>query len=151
MSALLPDAVILDTNVFVGAGFRDSSASSEIVGRVEAGELCLVWNAATRRETKRVLRQIPPLDWDRVAHLFRDEHRYDRPLDADRYGHVAGAMDREFLALAEATGTVLVTSDGDLLDVRGTASVPVLSPSEYLNRLESLRRAPGPAPPGPRS
>lgn len=142
----MSDAVILDTNVFVGAGFRDSSASSEIVGRLEDGELYLVWNAATRRETERILRRIPPLGWDRVAHLFRDEHRYERPIDTSGYGHVAGTMDREFLALAEATGTPLVSSDSDLLGVRGTASVPVLSPSEYLGRLESPRRPSGSSP-----
>lgn len=133
-------AVVLDTNVFVGAGFNTSSASRRILARVEAGELRLVWNEATRRETARILEQIPPLDWAPVAHLFQDADRYDGDLDPDTHQDVAGAMDRVFLALAEAAQVPLVTSDRDLLDVRERARVPVLTPGEYLRGLEGASR-----------
>lgn len=132
----LPDAVILDTNVFVAAGFNDDSASRRILDLAEEGALRLVWNDATRRETQRILRRIPPLRWERFAGLFGDENRRDDALDLDRYGHVTGRMDRVFLALAEATDTPLVSSDSHLLEVRDRARVPVLTPAEYLRRVE---------------
>src|SRR2546425_7311092 len=69
-------AAILDTNVFVAAGFKPSSRSARIVDAVRAGRLRMVWNDATRREIERVLSRIPPLRGEDVSELFRDEDRY---------------------------------------------------------------------------
>ena len=54
---------ILDTNVFVAAGFNPASASARLLGAVGAGRRELVWSEATRRETRAVLERIPRLRW----------------------------------------------------------------------------------------
>ncbi|MGZ3667280.1 MAG: PIN domain-containing protein, partial [Ktedonobacterales bacterium] len=56
-----PLSVVLDTNVFVAAGFNPHSASARLVDAVKRGEIRMVWNDATRREIERIVRQIPPL------------------------------------------------------------------------------------------
>ena len=61
---------ILDTNVFVGAGFNRRSASARLLRAVRDGELVMVWSAATQAETERILRKIPPLSWEAVVDLF---------------------------------------------------------------------------------
>ena len=48
-----PPAVVLDTNVFVAAGFNPRSASARIVDAVKHGQVRMVWNDATRREPAR--------------------------------------------------------------------------------------------------
>jgi len=128
---------VLDTNVIVAAGFRPASASGRILDRVRAGALRLVWNERTREETERILRRIPPLDWDAVADLFRPENRCEHRLDPARHEHLSGSLDREFLALAEAAGVTLVTADGELLATRARSPIPVASAGEYLSREDS--------------
>ena len=59
--------VVIDTNVFVAAGFNTRSASARILSAVREGRCQLVWNEPTRRETETILRRIPRLDWQRVA------------------------------------------------------------------------------------
>lgn len=67
--------VVLDTNVFVAAGFYAQSHSARLIERVRRGQLRMVWTESTRAETRYVLEKIPPLDWDALADLFRDENR----------------------------------------------------------------------------
>ena len=129
---LLSRTIAIDTNVFVAAGFNPSSAARQVLARVERRELDLVWNARTRNETEHILTQIPRLDWADFSALFREELRLDEALDLCRYTYVSGELDREFLALAEATGAILVTNDSDLLIPRDQADVPILTPSEFL-------------------
>jgi uncharacterized protein len=127
-------AAILDTNVFVGAGFNPSSSSAKLVEAVRAGRLRMVWSEATRDEVERVLSRIPPLSWARVAGLFRQEDEYrgeTRPLD---FGYVRDPADRKFAALADAADTSLVTSDDDLLRDRQRARVAILTPTEFVLR-----------------
>ncbi len=108
--------VVLDTNVFVGAGFNPGSASAELIAAVRSGDLRMAWSEATRAETRRILEKIPPLSWDDVADVFRDEWRVDVDLDEDRFSEVPDPEDRKFVALATAANAVLVSSDGHLLD-----------------------------------
>lgn len=124
-------AVVVDTNVFVAAGFRPDSASRGLLEAIRSGEVRLVWNEATRRETERVIRKIPPLSWERCAELFRDEDRRDLETYPEAYGFVPDPDDRKFAALAEACGVPLVTSDEHLLGVRERLGVPVLTPSQW--------------------
>jgi predicted nucleic acid-binding protein len=42
-------SVVLDTNVFVAAGFNPRNASTKIVEAVKLEQLRMVWNEATRR------------------------------------------------------------------------------------------------------
>jgi len=126
--------VVLDTNVFVAASFRPRSGSARILDRVRRGDLPMVWSEATRRETRRILRKIPPLAWDAVADLFRDEDGLDGEPDAGDLDHIPDPTDRKFAAVARAAGAVLVSADHDLLGSRDSGEVTILSPAEFLNR-----------------
>lgn len=134
-STTIPDApppgriprVVLDTNVFVGAGFNPGSASAEMIEAVRAGELRMAWSEATRAETQRVVEKIPPLArdgaWARFEEAFREEGRVEVTLDEARFSEVPDPADRKFAALAAQAGAILVSSDRHLLD-----HVPALAP-----------------------
>jgi hypothetical protein len=74
--------IVIDTNVFVAAGFNSKIASARILAAIREGRLQLVWNEPTRRETEMILRRIPHLGWDKFADLFRPERC--RPDGVDR-------------------------------------------------------------------
>jgi len=132
--------VVLDTNVFVAAGFRTKSDSARILRAVRATDLRMVWDEETRRETRRVLERIPPLSWADVADLFRNEDRWPTTTDPGRFGQVPDATDRKFAALAHASGAVLISQDDDLLAHPERIDVLVLTPSEFLSdRWATLR------------
>jgi predicted nucleic acid-binding protein len=123
--------VILDTNVFVAAGFNPGSSSARILDAVEAGDLRMVWNEATRCETETILRQIPPLSWERWAGLFRGSDHYQGDTHPQRFMYVADPDDRKFAALAAATRAILVTNDEHLLAHREEASLAIRSPAQF--------------------
>ena len=131
MAARLPRA-ILDTNVFVGAGFRRQSASGRLIDAVRQGRLAMVWCPATQAETRHVLTKIPPLSWDSVADLFRPGHRADDP-DPGLAGFVTDREDRKFAALSLATGVPVITSDDDLL--RHAGRLDVWTPGAFAARI----------------
>ncbi|NKB88456.1 MAG: hypothetical protein GKS06_09565 [Acidobacteria bacterium] len=125
--------MVVDTNVFVAAGFNEGSASARILESARAGEFAIRWNQRTRGETQRILSQIPPLSWSRVAALFLPELEITAPLDTGPFDFVKGEVDREFVALADASNSTLVSSDDDLLGPRSRLPVRVFSPSEFLS------------------
>lgn len=126
--------VVLDTNIFVAAGFNPRSASAEIIGEVRAGRLRLIWDEATRRETEAVVRRIPPLSWETFAGLFQEEHRYEGKVHPGEFEDVPDAADRKFAALAAAADAALVTNDGDLLGSLPADRVRVLTPATFVTR-----------------
>jgi predicted nucleic acid-binding protein len=131
----MPDtAVILDTNIFVAAGFNPKSASAGIVEQVRSGQLRMIWNEQTRRETQHVVSRIPPLSWSRVAELFREDDRYSGKTSPEKFDYIPDADDRKFAALSDATGAVLITNDDHLLSNRHRARLHVLTPREYRER-----------------
>jgi predicted nucleic acid-binding protein len=123
--------VVLDTNVVVAAGFNPRSASAKIVDAVKHGDLRMVWDDATRRETERMVRRIPPLRGLDVGELFRPPDRFTGPTDRDRFADIPDAEDRKFAALAFAAGAVLVSSDEHLLGYRGDVALTVLGPGAF--------------------
>lgn len=131
--------VVLDTNVWVAAGFRPRSASGHIVDEVRGGRVALTWDVATRAETRRIVSRIPPLSWEAIAPLFREEHRFAGPVDAARFAHVPDPEDRKFAALAAAAGAILITMDRDLLDGRAGAAAAIVTPREFLDRAGAPR------------
>lgn len=135
-SDIRPRRAILDTNLFVGSGFNADSASRRLVDAVRAGELVLVWNEATRRETLAVLRKIPPLSHEEVEELFGEEGRFDGETAPEEFGLVGDPTDRKFAALAQATGVPVVSNDADLLGPREALDVSVFTPSEFVRELE---------------
>jgi uncharacterized protein len=138
-----PGEVVLDTNVFVAAGFNPGSHSARLVEAVRDGRLRMIWDDATREETEHVMRQIPPLSWTRVADLFRTEDRFGGSTHPEAYGFVPDPADRKFAALAEAAQAPLVTSDAGLLNARARMAVLVLKPSEFARRFGALYRQSG--------
>jgi len=126
-------AAVIDTNIFVAAGFRPRSASARLLQAVRDGEVRMVWNDDTRRETERIVRKIPPLRWESFADLFREEDRCTAETHPQRFAFVPDPDDRKFAALAEACGAVLITSDAHLLRVRDRIAVPVLTPGELVD------------------
>ena len=130
----MQEAVILDTNVFVAAGFNRHSASARILDCVRLGRLRMIWDYQTRGETQHILNRIPPLSWSGVAELFRNEDCHHGGTAAENFAYIRDPDDRKFAALADATGAVLLTNDDDLL--RARARLKVLTPREYWDRLQ---------------
>jgi uncharacterized protein len=124
-------AVLLDTNVFVAAGFKPKSHSAKIVGLVRDGLLRMVWNEQTREETAFILCKIPPLSWDAITELFRPEDCYTGNLFPERFNQISDRADIKFAALADATDAVLITMDRDLLSIRDSVAIAILTPSEF--------------------
>lgn len=129
-------AIILDTNIFVAAGFNRASTSSHILEAVRAGSLHMVWNEQTRRETQFILKTIPPLSWEHVTDLFHEEDRYDGETAPAEFDYVPDEDDRKYAALAAATGAILITNDDHLLDYREQSGLEILTPGEYWEKYQ---------------
>ncbi|MCI0709343.1 MAG: PIN domain-containing protein [Chloroflexi bacterium] len=124
--------IVLDTNVFVAAGFNPRSHAAAIVRAVEDGDFTFVWNGPTRAETRQILEKIPPLSWERFEHLFQPENEYTGEVHPDHFGQVPDVGDRRFAALADTAGAVLVSNDDHLLSVRDQLEITVLTTGEFL-------------------
>lgn len=125
-------AVVIDTNIFVAAGFRPKSDSGRILQQVRNGSLRLIWNQEIYRETQRILQKIPPLSWTSVANLFQEENHYRELTHPENFDHVPDPEDRKFAALAAQVGVVLISLDQHLLMGREQSPVPILTPSEFV-------------------
>ncbi|MEM9567342.1 MAG: PIN domain-containing protein [Cyanobacteria bacterium P01_E01_bin.34] len=123
--------IILDTNVFVAAGFNRRSRSAQLVERVRTHQLQMVWHPLTRKETQFIVGKIPPLSWEAISNLFEPEGEYIGELVLESYDYIADSEDRKFAALCHATQTPLVTMDRGLLAARDVDSLPILSPHEF--------------------
>ena len=126
--------IVIDTNVFVAAGFNPRSAASRILAGVREGRFQLIWNEPTRRETEAILRQIPHLDWERVADLFQPKTEFLGHVDPESFVFVPDPEDRKFAALSVATQTPLVTNDNHLLSHEDRIGVDVLTSRAFLAR-----------------
>jgi putative PIN family toxin of toxin-antitoxin system len=130
MSRRLP--VVIDTNVFVAAGFHPRSDAARVLQAVADGRLCMKWTEETRRETRMILKRIPPLSWERVAALFAESGRFDAPTHPEQFGQIVDPDDRKFAALAYRADAVLITQDDDLLSARSNMAVTVETASEFV-------------------
>jgi predicted nucleic acid-binding protein len=126
--------VVLDTNVFVAAGFKPRSASAKIVDAVKRGQLRMVWNDATRQEIERIMRQIPPLRTRPVAELCHPADRVTVPTHPERFADIPDPDDRKFAALADAAGAIVISNDEHLLGYRGAPDLTVLTPAAFWRR-----------------
>jgi predicted nucleic acid-binding protein len=125
---------VLDTNVFVAAGFNPASASAQLLDEIRRGRLALIWNEATRNEVRAVLKQIPKLRWEDVAPLFRPETEYREELDFSEVEFVEDPQDRKFAALTLSSGAALVSADDHLLSQRDR--LEVFKPAQFLRHLQ---------------
>jgi len=131
-------AVVVDTNVFVGAGFKPASGAGQVIRAVRCGRVRMPWSDATQGEIRAVISRIPPLSWPSIEDLFRAEDRYRGRPDEGGLEWVLDPGDRKFAALARATGAILVSNDDHLLARRDEASITVLTSGEYRERMRSL-------------
>ena len=129
---MLMRRIVVDTNVFVAAGFNPGSAAARILAAVRESRFQLIWNEPTRRETESILRQIPHLDWERVADLFRPETEFLGPVNPQSFVFVPDPEDRKFAALSVAAQTPLITNDNHLLSHKHSIGVEVLTPRAFL-------------------
>lgn len=130
--------IVLDTNVFVAAGFNPRSASARIIQGLAEGRFELVWHQSTRRETERILRQIPRLSWLDFALLFTKEGEYTGAIAPDDFLAVEDPDDRKFAALSAASGSALITSDDHLLAPRTTLRVDIRTPAEFMAQEDAI-------------
>jgi predicted nucleic acid-binding protein len=131
-------AVVLDTNIFVAAGFNPRSTSKKILDAVKVGQVHMVWNDATRREIERILGQIPPLRAFPVADLFRQQDQFTAPTTPEEFNLIPDPDDRKFAALAHAAGAILISNDEHLLRFRDQIDVTVRTPGEFWKHRQDL-------------
>jgi|SRR6516165_6165092 len=140
------EGVVIDTNVFVAAGFNPKSASGRILEGVHEGRFRLIWNEPTRHETQMILRRIPRLDWRGVADLFRPEGEFIGETDPRAFAAIQDPDDRKFAALSAAAAAPLVTSDKHVLARRAVVGIDAVTPAAFLarqNKWPDERRNPG--------
>jgi predicted nucleic acid-binding protein len=125
-------SVVIDTNVFVAAGFNPRSASARLLDGVREGRFRLIWNRPTRNETEMILRRIPRLDWQRFAELFPPEGEYSDAVDPAAFAVIPDPDDRKFAALSAAAKAPFVTNDNHLLAHRDIVGTEVLTPREFM-------------------
>ena len=128
------EGIVIDTNVFVAAGFNPRSASARVLAAVRQGRFQLIWNKPTQRETEMILRRIPRLDWEKVANLFQPEGEFTGPVDPGTFVLVRDPDDRKFAALSAAAKRPLVTNDNHLLADRNIIGIDALTPRAFLAR-----------------
>ena len=126
---------VFDTNLFVGAGFNKRSASARLIEAAREGRIAMVWNGATRDETRRILRKIPRISWDEVEDLFRPETEAPVVADLSHVAFVTDPEDRKFAALGLAQACPVITSDDDLL--AHADRLDVAKPGMFWQRLTS--------------
>jgi predicted nucleic acid-binding protein len=133
---VMPDVppVVVDTNVFVAAGFNPGRDAARVLAAVRAGSLRLVWDDATRREVEYILGKIPPLSGADLSGLFRQEDRYGGPTRLEEFDDIPDPADRKFATLAAAAGAVLLTRDRHLLIGRPRGGPVILTPAESVRR-----------------
>ena len=137
--------VVLDTNVFVAAGFNRYSNSARILRALRAREITLVWNQAVLRETRKILQQIPPISWEHYEDLFTSETEFRGEMNAGNgsgqaergdYEQIVDPDDRKFAALAEASGAILVSNDEHLLSVRDQLQIDIRTPGDLVKEIK---------------
>jgi uncharacterized protein len=124
--------IVLDTNVFVAAGFNRGSSSAAIIRAVEEGRLNMTWNTQTRGETERIINQIPRLQWSRFESLFSEDSQFIGPTQPEQFELVEDYEDRKFAALADAADALLISNDDHLLSVRDRLPITVRTPGEFM-------------------
>ena len=137
-------AIVIDTNVFIAAAFKPASDSAQIVAAVASGEVSLIWDEPTRRETEALMRRIPRVSWEAVRHLFLEARRWSGEVEPDRFPSVPDPDDRKFAALASSSGATLVTLDRHLLGAGLAERCRVATPSELVRSLRDPGAENGP-------
>jgi putative PIN family toxin of toxin-antitoxin system len=130
--------VVLDTNVLVAGLLSAAGPPGWIVEAALAGEIELVFDAAMRQEYEEVLRR-PELDLprQRVDDLFAaiDEIGWEVTAVPPWPEPLPDPEDEPFLAVAAATGSVLVTGNLRHFPQRLRRGVDVRTPRQLFDQL----------------
>ncbi len=129
--------VVIDTNIFVAAGFNPRSSSATIMAMIQEDTLTMVWNEATRQETAKIVEKIPRISWQKFAPLFLDQHRVEAEVNLEGLRQIEDRDDCKFAALAFAAGAVLISNDDHLLSQRDNLDIRIKRPLEFLRSLEA--------------
>lgn len=124
--------VVIDTNIFVAAGFKRNGHAARIIAEVRRGGLRMPWCQATRGEIHHTLERIPPLDWEPFADCFLPSEEWPDPADLAPFAAIPDPADRVFAALAAASQAILISNDSHLLDHQAGLSIEVCTPREFL-------------------
>jgi uncharacterized protein len=122
--------VVIDTNIIVAAGFNKKSYSAQMINLIREKRLILVWNQTTLAETRAVIRQIPPLNWEEFASLFEPVNELKSHLSPGKFELISDQSDRKFAALAEYAHASLITNDEHLLSTRPYLNIDILTSKE---------------------
>ena len=128
------EGIVIDTNVFVAAGFNPRSASARVLAAIRDERFHLIWSQSTRREIEMILRRIPRLNWEEVASLFQRAGEFTGPVDPSTFVLVRDANDRKFAALSAAAKKPLITNDNYLLRNLSIIGIDALTPRAFLTR-----------------
>jgi putative PIN family toxin of toxin-antitoxin system len=130
--------IVLDTNVLIAGLLSATGPPGWIVEATLAGEFELAFDAAIRQEYEEVMRR-PEFRFSAL--------RIDEILAAlDHFGFIVTAAppwpmalpdsdDEPFLAVARASGSVLVTGNLRHFPARVRGGIIVLSPREFIGQL----------------
>jgi predicted nucleic acid-binding protein len=127
--------IVIDTNVFVAAGFNPRSAAARILAAVREGRFQLIWNEPTRRETRRSCAEFHTSTGRGSLIFSSPKKEFTGPVDPESFVLVPDPGDRKFAALSAAAQTPLITNDNHLLSHRDTIGVDVLTPRAFLARV----------------
>ena len=128
------EEIVIDTKVFVAAGFNPRSASARVLAAVRDERFHLIWDQSTRREIEMILRRMRHLDWEEVANLFQPDGEFTGPVDPSAFVLVRDRDDRKFAALSAAAKRPLVTNDNYLLTDLSIIGIDALTPRAFLAR-----------------
>jgi predicted nucleic acid-binding protein len=132
---------VLDTNVVVAAGIRSAGSPARIIEAALDGIVVPVVCPSVAREYRDVVTRPTFMRWDFppiwLAGLIGTAHRLDRdpppwPLTGPDPDDVI------FLAVAHATGAILVTGNSVDFPKRIRRDVTVMTPGEYCTHLGEL-------------
>ena len=135
---------VLDANVIVSAFLVSSGPSARILDRVRRGQLTWVISGYILDEVTKIL-SLPRIqrkykvDPDSVSVLVAllGERAVRIPGVERVEGQSRDAKDNPILACAvEGQATYLVTGDGDLLDLKSFAGIPILPPAAFERSLK---------------
>lgn len=130
--------VVIDTNVFVANGFNPESHSAQIIKLVNERKLTLYWNEKTRDEVRLMLKKIPPIGWDAVSHLFRQEGHVEVHVKEQVFDYISDLDDRKFATVAFEANVPIVTNDEHFLEHRKRLPIGVYTPHQFMDYVRTL-------------
>ena len=132
--------VVLDTNVLVAGLLSAAGPAGWIVEAALAGELEPVFDMAIRQEYDEVLRRpefkFPPTHVDDVLAAL-DQFAFHVAAPPPWPAALPDPDDEPFLAVAAATGSILVTGNLRHFPIASRQGVPVLTPRQFVDRIKA--------------